>query len=100
MVLAHNDFMPPKKKKTTVKKKPLKHAKHAKAALISKEMTFAEVINKFPQAAPVMMDFGLHCIGCHVSAFETIEQGAMAHGLDEKQLGEMLEKMNKSATGK
>lgn len=93
--------MPSKNKKTTFKKKiPGRKSKGQEAAVVSKEMTFGEVINKFPSAVPVMFEYGLHCIGCHVSAFETIEQGATAHGLSEEQLNEMIEKMNKTIKNK
>lgn len=61
---------------------------------ITKDMTFAEVLEKYPQAAEVMFGYGLHCIGCHGAAFETIEQGSKMHGLDDKKINEMIEEMN------
>jgi len=68
-----------------------------KKLLIKKDMTMGEVVAKYPQVAPIMMRFGLHCIGCHVAAYETIEQGALGHGLYEGDLKKMLEEMNKAA---
>lgn len=62
---------------------------------ITKTMTLGEVVSKFPKTIPIMLDYGLHCVGCHVAAFETIEQGALAHGMDKKQLEKMLKEMNK-----
>jgi hybrid cluster-associated redox disulfide protein len=50
---------------------------------ITKDMTLGEVVQKFPETIEVFSAHGLHCIGCHVAAFETIEQGAMAHGIDD-----------------
>jgi hybrid cluster-associated redox disulfide protein len=61
---------------------------------IKKDTMLGEIASKYPAAIPVLFENGLHCIGCHVSAFETIEQGARAHGLDDKQIDEMLKKMN------
>lgn len=61
---------------------------------ITKNMTFQEVMDKYPNAIDVVMNYGLHCIGCHVSAFETIEQGATAHGLKKKDIEKMLKEMN------
>jgi len=49
---------------------------------ISKENTIEEVVTKYPESVMVFMKHGLHCVGCHVSAFESIEEGAMAHGID------------------
>jgi len=63
---------------------------------IDKKMTLGEVIQKYPETAKVMFNYGLHCIGCHVSAFETIEQGALSHGMGKEKLDEMLKEMNKA----
>lgn len=63
---------------------------------INKEMTIGEIVAKFPEAIPIMMQYGLHCVGCHVAAYETVEQGAAAHGMDENQINKMLEDMNKA----
>ena len=67
---------------------------------ISKEMTLGEVVGAFPDSVPVMLSYGLHCIGCHVAAFETIEQGARAHGMSDKGIEKMLAEMNKAINGK
>ncbi|MFA6048636.1 MAG: DUF1858 domain-containing protein [Candidatus Micrarchaeia archaeon] len=64
---------------------------------INKDMTLGEVVQTYPQSAMVMMKYGLHCIGCHVSAWETVEQGALGHGLSPKQLDDMVAEMNQVA---
>lgn len=63
---------------------------------ITADMTLGEVVQKHPETAEVMLSYGLHCIGCHVAAHETIEQGCKTHGMTDKQITEMLEKMNKA----
>ena len=63
---------------------------------ITKDMPFAEVLRKYPQVAPIMMNAGLHCIGCHAAAFETIEQGCMGHGMKGEDLNKMLKEMNEA----
>jgi hybrid cluster-associated redox disulfide protein len=40
-----------------------------------------ELVKQLPIAAEVLGRFGLHCAGCGVNKYETIEQGAKAHGL-------------------
>lgn len=60
---------------------------------ITKNMTFEEVLTKYPKTAEVFMKSGMHCIGCVLASGETIEQGAKAHGINVKKL---LEKLNKS----
>jgi len=49
---------------------------------ITKEMTIEEVVTEYPETMLVFMRHGLHCVGCHVSAYESIEEGAMAHGIN------------------
>jgi len=59
-------------------------------------MTLGEIVQKFPQAVPLLAESGLHCIGCHVSAFETLEQGCKAHGLSDKEIESLVKRMNSS----
>ena len=39
------------------------------------------LVASLPVAEDVLTQFGLHCAGCGVNKYETIEQGAKAHGL-------------------
>lgn len=66
-------------------------------AEITKDMTFGELIQSHPNAAGILGAYGLHCIGCHVAVFETIEQGARAHGLDDEKIDQMLKDLNSKA---
>jgi len=61
---------------------------------ITKEMNLGEVVFKYPEAAEVLTDYGLSCVGCFASAFDTIEQGAKIHELSDEELEEMLERIN------
>ena len=61
---------------------------------ITKDMQLGELVSRFPEAAQIMLKHGLHCIGCQMAAWETIEQGAKGHGMDDKQLEKMLKEMN------
>jgi hydroxylamine reductase len=62
---------------------------------ITKDMTFAELFEKKPESMNVLFEAGLHCIGCHMSVYETIEQGCQAHGMNKKQIDEIIKKINK-----
>lgn len=64
---------------------------------VKKDMFLGEIVQKYPKSAIVMMKYGLHCIGCHVSAYETLEQGCKAHGMTYEQIEEMLKEVNKAA---
>lgn len=59
-------------------------------------MTFAEALQENPKAGEVMFKYGLHCVGCHVASFETIEQGARAHGMKEEEIKKMVKEINEA----
>jgi len=74
---------------------------------ITKNMLIAEILAENPEKAQllseIMIDFGIHCVGCGASAFETLEQGVLGHGYSEddlnklvKQINEVLEETSKS----
>ena len=62
---------------------------------IDKNMTLGEILAKYPESAEVMLRYGLHCIGCHVASWETLEQGAKVHGLDDKQVEQLVKDIEK-----
>jgi hybrid cluster-associated redox disulfide protein len=59
---------------------------------ITKDMTFGEVLKKYPDTVKTFFEYGMHCFGCHLAVEETIEQGALAHGVSVDQLVEALNK--------
>ena len=52
-----------------------------------------ETVQKYPATAEVFRSFGMGCLGCAAAHFETIEQGANAHGMDLQKLIEALNKV-------
>jgi len=48
---------------------------------ITPQTNIRELVARLPIAAEVLARFGLGCPGCGVAKYETIEQGAKAHGL-------------------
>ena len=59
---------------------------------ITKEMTIKKVIEKYPEAISVFVDYGLHCVACAFSQEETIEEAVKVHQIN---LGKFLEDLNK-----
>ena len=49
---------------------------------ITKDMTIGEAIVTNPNIAPVLMEMGMHCLGCPASQGESLEEAAMVHGMD------------------
>jgi hybrid cluster-associated redox disulfide protein len=58
---------------------------------ITKDMTFAELLQENPKAAEKLAEQGLFCGGCPMAQFETIENGSRAHGVD---IDKLLEELN------
>lgn len=56
-------------------------ATSASASSIDPKSNIRELVAELPLAEQVLTQFGLHCAGCGVNKYETIEQGAAAHGL-------------------
>lgn len=55
-------------------------------AAITKDMTIAQAIAFDQNIIPVLMDMGMHCIGCPASQGETLEEAAMVHGMNPDDL--------------
>ncbi len=72
---------------------PTKKKVEKKTAVTAK-MLIGEVVNRYPEAAEIMMRSGMHCVGCCGAALETIEQGAIAHGLSKEQIKKMIAEIN------
>lgn len=58
------------------------------------DMLVGDVLRKVPEAAVIMEDYGLHCTGCSVKSFESVKNGALAHGFSEERIVEMLKEIN------
>jgi len=67
-----------------------------KKKVVKESMTFAKIMKDFPETIEVLLEKGMHCIGCPAAISETIKQGAEIHGLDVKELvKEMNDKIEK-----
>jgi len=61
--------------------------------LITAETPIRDLLTKYPRAAEIFAASGMACLGCAASMFETVEQGAAAHGID---LDKLLKDMNEA----
>ena len=57
---------------------------------ISKDMTIGELLEKAPEKADILLEAGMHCLGCPASQAETIEEACMVHGIDVEEIIEQL----------
>lgn len=51
-------------------------------AVITKEMTMGEILDVDIDIANILMEAGMHCIGCPAHQMETLAEAAMVHGID------------------
>lgn len=57
----------------------------------TKDMTIGEVLRIDENAAGVLMEIGMHCLGCPASRGESIEEACAVHGVD---CDELIAKLN------
>ena len=60
-------------------------------AAITKEMTIGEILRTNPKVAPVLLEAGMHCLGCPSAQGESLEEAAMVHGMNIDELMAKIE---------
>jgi hybrid cluster-associated redox disulfide protein len=63
-------------------------------AAVTKDMTIGEMLRKNPNIAPILLDAGMHCLGCPSAQGESLEEAAMVHGMDINDLMEKIEALS------
>lgn len=58
---------------------------------IDKTMTIGDLLDTAPEKAEILLNSGMHCLGCPASQAETLEEACMVHGID---VDELLAKLN------
>jgi len=64
--------------------------------MIQKDMIIGDILKKHPEAAQIMAEHGLHCIGCHISLYESLEDGCKAHGMEDERVELLVKEINAS----
>lgn len=55
-------------------------------ARVTKDTMIGDLLQIDQNVAPLLLNIGMHCLGCPSSQTETIEEAAMVHGLDPDDL--------------
>ena len=55
-------------------------------ARVNKSTMIGELLQIDENVAPILLNIGMHCLGCPSSQMETIVQAAMVHGIDPDML--------------
>ena len=59
--------------------------------MINKDTKIGELLQEAPEKADLLLEAGMHCLGCPASQAETLEEACEVHGIDVEEL---LEKLN------
>ena len=57
----------------------------------NKDTRIGEILEVAPEKADILLEIGMHCLGCPASQMETIEEACGVHGID---VNDVLEKLN------
>ena len=49
---------------------------------ITKDTIIGDILRIAPDAAPLFLSIGMHCLHCPASQGETVEEACMVHGVD------------------
>ena len=60
--------------------------------MIDKTKKIGELLQEAPEKAQILLDAGMHCLGCPAAQMETLEEACSVHGIDVEEL---VEKLNK-----
>lgn len=55
-------------------------------AQVTKDTMIGELLRIDANIAPILLEIGMHCLGCPSSQMETIEEAAMVHGIEPQAL--------------
>lgn len=57
---------------------------------VNKEMAIGQVLNMHRGTARILMEFGMHCLGCPHATAESLEDACRAHGANVDELVHQL----------
>jgi hybrid cluster-associated redox disulfide protein len=65
---------------------------------ITKDILIGDLVEVYPELAKILVEnYGFHCIGCMAAGMETLEEGAIVHGMDKKEILKMVADLKKLA---
>ena len=59
---------------------------------INKDTLIGEIMEKAPEKADILLEAGMHCLGCPASQMESLAEACEVHGID---VDELVQKLNK-----
>ena len=68
--------------------------KKERGFVLSKGTILSEVVEQSPRTAELLSEYGLHCVNCFASSFDTLETGAQVHGMGDDEMEQMIDEIN------
>ena len=53
---------------------------------VTKDILIGKLVELYPEAIEVLLESGMHCLGCPASQGETLEEACIVHGLDPDEV--------------
>ena len=67
---------------------------------IKKDTMISDILAHNPEKATllseILMEFGIHCVGCGAASYETLEAGVLSHGFTQENLNKLVDDLNKA----
>ena len=60
---------------------------------VTKDMLIGQIVQSNADYIPVLLNAGMHCLGCPSAQSESLEEACMVHGIDVDELVEELNKI-------
>jgi hybrid cluster-associated redox disulfide protein len=67
-------------------------------AKVTKDTMIGELLQIDSSIAPMLLEIGMHCLGCPSSQMETIAEAAMVHGIEPDALVEDINNFLENST--
>jgi len=65
-----------------------------KMAKISKDMLIKDILATDRGIIPILLQTGMHCLGCPSAQMETLEEAAYVHGMDDAEVDGLVDSIN------
>ena len=63
-------------------------------AKVSKDMIIKDILAVDKGVIPILLQAGMHCLGCPSAQAETLEQAAWVHGMDDAEVDGLVDSIN------
>ena len=68
-------------------------------AKVSKDMLIKDILAAGRGVVPILLQAGMHCLGCPSAQAETLEEAGMVHGMNDKDIDALIDSINESLEG-